>query len=55
MPRKVVKVYIPKELRPVVEAMAEDLGLSESEILRHAFIKYAEQFGLIDKLMKGKL
>lgn len=54
MPRKVVKVYIPKELKPILEAMIDMLGLSESEIFRYAFIKCATEYGLIEKLLKDK-
>jgi|GEM_PF-6796683 len=44
MPLKVVRVYLPKELYSVLERMIEELGISESEILRQAFIEYARNY-----------
>ena len=52
MPRKVVRVYIPRELKPILEELVEGLGLSESEIFRMAFLEYANKHGLVTERLK---
>ena len=44
MPRKVVRVYFPKELKPYLDRLSEKLGLSESEILRNSFLEYYNKY-----------
>jgi len=41
MARKFVKVYLSPETAHILESAAQKTGLSEEEILRHAFIEYA--------------
>lgn len=51
MPRKVVKVYIPKELKTMLEGMAQTLGLDESELLRVALLDYASKHGVLSQVL----
>jgi metal-responsive CopG/Arc/MetJ family transcriptional regulator len=37
---KTIPVYLKDKLLAEVEAIAEELGISQSEVLRHAFIEY---------------
>ena len=45
-------MFIFKELKPILEEIVEELGLSESETFRHAFIEYANKYRLIAKRLK---
>lgn len=53
MPRKVVKCYIPVEIKPTLEKISSKLGLDESEILRIAFLEYASKYSLITDILKA--
>lgn len=48
MPRKVVRVYFPRELKPLLDNVVEKMGLSESEVLRMAFIDWAKATGQLN-------
>ena len=54
MPRKIVKVYIPKEIKKMVEDMSEALGLDESELLRVALLDYASKHGVLSQILNHK-
>jgi hypothetical protein len=47
MPRKVVKVYIPKEMKVMLEVACIKLGLPESEVMRLAFFELASKHSLV--------
>jgi hypothetical protein len=42
-----IKVYLSKEQRRLLKRIAEGLGISESEVLRQAFMDYAKSISLI--------
>ncbi len=52
MPREVIRVYIPKEMKPLLEHIVDKFGLSESEIFRIAFINYGSKQGLLSEKIK---
>jgi hypothetical protein len=45
--RKAFKVYLSKEQELILERICRALGLKESEVLRYAFMEYAEKLNLI--------
>lgn len=53
MPRKSVKVYIPVELKPILAKLVDRLGLTESEVMRLAFLEYAKEVGLVKERVLG--
>ena len=56
MPRKVVHVYIPKEMKDLLEIIAQKLGLAESEVMRIALFQLASKHSLItEKIHASKL
>jgi len=50
-----VKVYLSKEQRRLLERIAESLGIGESEVLRKAFMDYAEKLSLVTEKVHGKI
>jgi hypothetical protein len=42
-----IKVYLSKEQRHLLKRIALGLGISESEVLRQAFMDYAKSISLI--------
>jgi hypothetical protein len=50
MPRKVVKVYLMKGLKKMLDTLSTKLGLPESEILRIALFELASKYGLVNPL-----
>lgn len=51
--RKIVRSYLPPELRPIIEQLSKATGLGESEILRMSLMDLAEKYGLITDLVRG--
>jgi hypothetical protein len=49
-----IKVYLSKEQRKLLRRIAEGLGISESEVLRQAFMDYAKSVSLITEKLHGK-
>jgi predicted DNA-binding protein len=45
----VVRVYLPSELNSHLNSLKNMTGLSESEILRHAFLQYLINENMIEK------
>jgi len=45
--RKVVKVYLTPEQKCILERICRSLGMDESEVLRKAFMDYAEKLSLV--------
>lgn len=54
MPRKVVSVYIPKEIKGILETLSVRLGLPESEVLRMALLDYAKDICLLQRKVLGR-
>jgi hypothetical protein len=52
--RKAFKVYLSKEQELVLERICRTLGLKESEVLRYAFMEYAEKLNLISEKVHGR-
>lgn len=44
MARMVVRVYIPKEMKPYLEFLVDQTGLSESEILRTSLMEFYHKY-----------
>jgi len=55
MPRKVVKVYLTPQQKRVLEKICHSLGMDESEVLRKAFMDYAEKLSLITEKVHGRI
>lgn len=55
MARKIVKVYLTPEKKKILERICQTLGMCESEVLRYAFMKYAESISLITEKIHGKI
>lgn len=55
MARKVVKVYLTPEQKKLLQRICQSLGMGESEVLRYAFMKYAESISLITERVHGKI
>ena len=53
--RKPVKVYLTKEQKQILERICHKLGMDESEVLRMAFMNYAEKLSLIKEKVHGKI
>ena len=47
MRKKWTKGYLSKEQRNLLRRVAEGFGISESEVLRQTFMKYAKSISLI--------
>ncbi|PMB75584.1 MAG: hypothetical protein C0193_00525 [Candidatus Bathyarchaeota archaeon] len=54
MVRKAFKVYLSKEQELILERICRNLGLKESEVLRYAFMEYAEKLNLISERVHGR-
>jgi hypothetical protein len=56
MPRKcVIKVWLSKEQREILNELARRLGTSESETLRMALMDYAKELSLMkETIHRGK-
>lgn len=52
--RKAFKVYLSKEQELILERICRNLGLKESEVLRYAFMEYAEKLNLISERVHGR-
>jgi len=50
-----VKVYLSREQKRILERIAESLDMAESEVLRQAFMEYAENIGLIADKVHGRV
>jgi hypothetical protein len=48
-------IYMPSPLWKLIEQIAEITGSSNSSVIRYAVLRYAEQLGLLDDLMKTSL
>jgi len=55
MPRKIVKVYLTPQQKHILERICLSLGMDESEVLRKAFMDYAEKLSLITERVHGKI
>jgi hypothetical protein len=55
MARKVVKVYLTPQQKRILEKICYQLGMDESEVLRYAFMEYAEKLSLITERVHGKI
>jgi hypothetical protein len=53
--RDIVRVVLSKQQREILRHIAEKLGQSESEVLRMAFLQYAEKLSLITERVHGKI
>jgi len=53
MPRKVVRVYLTPQQRRILEEICERLGMHESDVLRTAFMFFAEKLGLLKQKVLG--
>ena len=49
MRKKAVKVYVPKELEPLILRLEKKLGLSMSDIFLIAFMDYLKEIGMIEE------
>ena len=47
MARRLVKVYLTKEQKQILDWICHKLGMDKSEVLRMAFMNYAEKLSLI--------
>jgi len=54
VPKKWVKVYLSEEQKRLLERIASRLGISESEVLRQAFMEYAKSISLITEKVHEK-
>jgi len=45
--RKVIQVYVPKEVEPFILRLERELGLSRSDIFFIAFMDYLKEIGLL--------
>ncbi|MCK4434152.1 hypothetical protein KAU92_01580 [Candidatus Bathyarchaeota archaeon] len=52
--RKVVKVYLTPQQKKLLQRIRQSLGMNESEVLRYAFMKYAESISLVVERVHGK-
>lgn len=43
MPRKVVKVYLSKQLKKMLELLSQKIGISESETMRIALYELSSE------------
>ena len=50
-----VKVYLSNEQKSLLTRIAESLGIGENEVLRQAFMEYAESISLITERVHGKI
>lgn len=55
MHQKVVKVYLTKEQKWVLEKLCSIMGTDQSETLRLGFMDYAKSIGLITAKVQGKI
>ena len=53
--RKVVKVYLTPQQRKLLQRICQSLGMNESEVLRYAFMKYAESISLVTEKVHGRI
>ncbi|MEM2393955.1 MAG: ribbon-helix-helix protein, CopG family [Candidatus Bathyarchaeia archaeon] len=55
MPRKsIVKVFLSREQKEILEELARRLGASESETLRMALMDYAKELSLMKERVRKK-
>ncbi|MCS7115146.1 MAG: ribbon-helix-helix protein, CopG family [Nitrososphaerota archaeon] len=55
MPRKrIVKVFLSKEQKEILEELAKRLEASESETLRMALMDYAKELSLMEERVRKK-
>jgi len=55
LPRYIVKVWLSKGQKEILDKIAQKLGQSESETLRLAFMEYAKSINLITEKVHGKI
>jgi antitoxin component of RelBE/YafQ-DinJ toxin-antitoxin module len=48
MPRKVVKVYVSKKMKEMLDTLSSKLGLPESEVMRIALFELASKHNLVN-------
>jgi len=53
--RKVVKVYLTPQQKKLLQRICQTLGMNESEVLRYAFMKYAESISLVTERVHGRI
>lgn len=54
MPRYIVKVWLSKGQKEILDKIAQRLGISESETLRTALMDYAKELNLIREKVTAK-
>jgi len=52
MPKKIVRVVMPKPLLEMLDHISRNSGLSYSEIIRAALIRYADNMGILHEYMR---
>jgi hypothetical protein len=55
MPRKLVRVYLSREQKKLLEWYCKSLGIGESEALRDAFMDYTKSIGLVAEKVHGRI
>ena len=55
MPRKLVRVYLSREQKKLLEWYCKSLGVGESEALRDAFMDYTKSIGLVAEKVHGRI
>ena len=53
--RRLVKVYLTNEQKQILEQICGKLGMDKSEVLRKAFLDYAEKLNLVTEKVHGKI
>jgi hypothetical protein len=51
--KPIVKVVLSKEQKEILDSLTRKLGLSESELMRTAFMEYAKSLSMISDFVKG--
>ena len=53
MTRKpIIKVVLSKEQKEILDSLTRKLGMSESELMRTAFMEYAKSLGIVSEHVK---
>jgi len=52
--KPIIRVVLSKEQREILDTLTKRLGMSESELMRTAFMEYAHSLGIISDFAKGK-
>jgi len=52
--KPIIKVVLSKEQKEILDSLTRKLGLSESELMRTAFMEYAKSLSMISDFVKSK-